>query len=859
MLLPQIGQQVQVKDEHGVVRFIGKTEFAAGEWVGIELQSPVGKNDGSINGTRYFLCEKPGNYGVFVRPGLLSGRSDVKTEKSVVGLQAIVAKLQVKLRSAKDQIETYQRELSEAGHKLRLKSLQVEELETELEKLSVESDYLKSNNTALSQDLQLLQTKYSELSADYEILQEEIELNRELEEAVKLQANEFSSLTEDDFMTLVQYNKKLELASLSLKKLISDKDSKFTKEISTLNSKLASHEELQKTYDATVEKLTLAEKTINHLQELLESAAELELIIEHLTRENELLNSRNKELSETISELQEIHELDKSLEENLRKVEQDLKNQIGNLLKQISAEKSRVHKISSKNAIIQDELKMLKDLASLSSQGNSNELEALKVEVKRLKIELAHIELNFKANEKSLSSVEALNSRLVPEQFRSSIKVLMVLSKITSLIPELEAKLMADESSPQNLEIEHLLETLLQFLRALTFQVETLVEIVDLDVEALTDKLSSLQDELKNSFKTTSLSRDSLKRHIDVLRTFVSAGQVSQTLSAFKLSDLLLECHFSSRLLSTISGRFSESLPAMTDGLIPELHKLTDLAALHFSRIVESKNCGLNSFKMLSLPKINSSLFEYFQSLELDDLDTSDYSDFVTTEALNGFRLSIADCLDFLATDLTELSKLPTIYEALIEPTQSSEIQSEDTTEKDHLINDLKLNIAVLEKNLATAIEGESLKIQELQDKLLKADLEIREMERKNKSLTKTNKTLDDQMLSLIELNAQSENSQIRAFEDLKSKKGYTTEMALLDEVSMLRNMLSQSSAARSKGGKEPSSWLSAAIYPQFNYSTNEGLLSFERNAHQVRAQASQLLAHILSPTKKRLNFRQSS
>ena len=35
-------------------------------WVGIELDEPTGRNDGSVNGVRHFTCEK--NKGVFARP-----------------------------------------------------------------------------------------------------------------------------------------------------------------------------------------------------------------------------------------------------------------------------------------------------------------------------------------------------------------------------------------------------------------------------------------------------------------------------------------------------------------------------------------------------------------------------------------------------------------------------------------------------------------------------------------------------------------------------------------------------------------------------------------------------------------------
>ncbi|XP_076295742.1 dynactin subunit 1 isoform X4 [Lasioglossum baleicum] len=67
----KIGQRVEVpgKDCQGVIAYIGHPSFASGKWIGVILDEPKGKNNGSIRGQSYFKC--PENHGMFVRQSQL--------------------------------------------------------------------------------------------------------------------------------------------------------------------------------------------------------------------------------------------------------------------------------------------------------------------------------------------------------------------------------------------------------------------------------------------------------------------------------------------------------------------------------------------------------------------------------------------------------------------------------------------------------------------------------------------------------------------------------------------------------------------------------------------------------------------
>uniref|UniRef100_A0A8D3A6T5 Dynactin subunit 1 n=1 Tax=Scophthalmus maximus TaxID=52904 RepID=A0A8D3A6T5_SCOMX len=74
----KVGSPVEVigKGQRGTVAYIGNTLFASGKWVGVILDEAKGKNDGTVQGKRYFTCEE--NQGIFVRQSQVISESLIR-------------------------------------------------------------------------------------------------------------------------------------------------------------------------------------------------------------------------------------------------------------------------------------------------------------------------------------------------------------------------------------------------------------------------------------------------------------------------------------------------------------------------------------------------------------------------------------------------------------------------------------------------------------------------------------------------------------------------------------------------------------------------------------------------------------
>ena len=104
----------------GVLRYLGTTEFAKGEWAGVELDEALGKNDGSVANKRYFTCRPM--HGVFApiakdnaAPPPSAQPSSSSNNKSPIKAPTAISKLRSALNTSQESLTTSEKSSSRLG------------------------------------------------------------------------------------------------------------------------------------------------------------------------------------------------------------------------------------------------------------------------------------------------------------------------------------------------------------------------------------------------------------------------------------------------------------------------------------------------------------------------------------------------------------------------------------------------------------------------------------------------------------------------------------------------------------------------------------------------------------------------
>ena len=389
------GTKVSVKTANqsgllGTVRYYGTMTGSTGNWVGVELDSALGKCNGSQGGKSYFTCKN--NFGIFVRStqvkiieeeqsSISRGPSTKKTEDlqkpeedDSKAREEVKQRIAEKKQKIVDQIkkdlkdDTARPDDPNAELSLLKKEETIKLLEEDNHKLRTEVDRAKkmmSHDSSLIADLKSkianleTQAKSKTISADTQELIETLTLEKELaeENAESLQQElhkaekELAEIKEDlelKTLELEEYQEDAQRAAMSdesesfnvselkiaLKRLYNESQNQkvmYENRVQQLENQIADIPSVEAKIRQIGElKLEMVnkQKEIMALKEALEEASEQAEMVEKLTEDNFNKTEKIMELNERLKELQELHELEEQMAEEQAELEKTLNSEM---------------------------------------------------------------------------------------------------------------------------------------------------------------------------------------------------------------------------------------------------------------------------------------------------------------------------------------------------------------------------------------------------------------------------------------------------------------------------------------------------------------------------------------------------
>lgn len=820
----KIGQKVYVRDQSGVVRFCGKTQFAEGEWIGVELDSSPGRNDGSVNGIKYFACSKEGQFGIFVRPALVT-LPETPSLPVTRDVEALVDRLQQKLKATLSDVESHRRKLDVMETSIAAKDARIEDLEASLETSAVDIEYIKAQNQSLERTLSELQNSYSLLKEEYHLACEELSINRQLEEEALAQAP--SDLDPNEVAKLISQNKKLGEALNTLQKSTLANQTEIHEKDRAFKSIESEFQRLKTSYSTTKDALGRSEQAIKELQLQLETVSSLDELVEHLSSQNEILQEKVNELNVSVQELNELHEIDNALLLDSKETEEGLRCEIITLKNFINSSLKTIDELSSNNSTLKRELDKYRHKVGLGGED--------RILPERFTLDESEY---FKALLTSArSSRKDIVNDVIPVSLRLQIDTLL---QVSDAIAESRALLDLFEMGLFNVKrIMHEVRKALADLAFLDislkfnivsdeqlFQISSNVEIVRSEIDFIKIKLSDSDTECINTAsvlsslsETKTLEVPIMKHHAAQRRCLLlissevdycielikfveaaSAGRMCKELSniyeCLKLIDDSIN-HLSAQLDANDRREIEKPLINHTHDTFAIINKLWEVGI----KIMEVQEGAMDD--------------KYVQILEiLDDFYASSQTDLMNSQnvfkslerQLSGKVFSFEDVLQGNILSLSR-SKSDSSHEDKIEQSSAMIVNTKK-------IRELELSIAILEENMTSANQKSAAETSAYKKAIYDLKHDYSELEKRYKVLVEENQNLEKQAREYLNLEALNiAGQQTRFFEDLASKKSYTEEVALVEEISFLRRMIREGLNLSPLDDKYDVSWLKQPIY----------------------------------------------
>uniref|UniRef100_A0A8C9TIF8 Dynactin subunit 1 n=2 Tax=Scleropages formosus TaxID=113540 RepID=A0A8C9TIF8_SCLFO len=384
----KVGSLVEVigKGHRGTVAYVGATLFATGKWVGVILDEPKGKNDGTVQGKRYFTCEE--NHGIFVRQSQIQVVDDGSESTSPDIPESAASRLPKRGKQFNE--ESGARRLYLVWEMFRVPALIGVDTEKGLANCGPssiypqEEDTLRSQVKDLEEKLETLRMKRAEDKAklkelekhkiQLEQLQEwkskmqeqQAELQKQLKEAKK-EAKEALEARDRYMEEMADTADAIEMATLD-KEMAEERAESLQQEVESLKEKV---EEL--TMDLEILKHEIEEKGSDgaassyHVKQLEEQNSRLK---EALVRMRDLSSSEKqehvklqKQMEKKNAELESLRQQKDKLMEEMRQAEQtidELKEQVDAAL----GAEEMVETLTERNLDLEEKVRELRETVS---------------------------------------------------------------------------------------------------------------------------------------------------------------------------------------------------------------------------------------------------------------------------------------------------------------------------------------------------------------------------------------------------------------------------------------------------------------------------------------------------------------
>ncbi|XP_019625970.1 PREDICTED: dynactin subunit 1-like isoform X22 [Branchiostoma belcheri] len=503
----KVGMRVEVagKGLVGTVAYVGTTMFASGKWIGVVLDEKKGKNNGTVQGKKYFNCDD--GFGIFVRQSQLNVLEDqsggsASTPSTPSQEEKSVAKRTPGSRAPRPRSTAFETPRASRGSRENLESIPQRKTPSSSSKppaRSASSSELKTSKTANSD-----QPKKSKKSPTSSNLEETI---KEMKESTPL-STPASTPVGPTGPTQAEMDEK-------------------DREIGELKAK---NKDLEEKLD-TIKVKRLEDK--GKLKEFEKSKIEIQKLQEFKSKMQEAKNDLEKQLKEAKKEAKEALDAKEQFEEEMKDVTETI--EIATLDKEMAEEKCEaqqmeIDQLKEKLDEAQTDLELLKnEIATSGTEGAATSFQVKQMEEQNNRLRDALVKM------RDLSQSEKQENQKLQKEIDKSNSQLKTLSqqkeKLSKAVEEAEAtvdelKEQVDAALGAEEMVEHLTERNLQ-------QEERIQELEEQvgDLEAMHE----MDEEMQESARDNEIE---MREEIDMANSKVREFQRKLEASQEMIADL---------------------------------------------------------------------------------------------------------------------------------------------------------------------------------------------------------------------------------------------------------------------------------------------------------------------------------